>query len=109
MTTAMKSVMKSVMNLAWQFIKFNGMSKSAALKTAWLNVKLNKAMQKGIVKFHFVKVDGTIREAYGTLASNIVPATSGERKANKTVQVYFDTEKQAWRSFKVANLYSVNF
>lgn len=60
------------------------------------------------MKFYFQKVDGSIREAYGTLASNIIPATSeSNRKKNDTVQVYFDTEKQEWRCYKRANLIRV--
>ena len=63
-------------------------------------------MAVAIVKFYFQKVDGSIREAYGTLNENIMPATSGNdnRRKNDTVQVYFDTEVQEYRCFKKANL-----
>lgn len=57
-----------------------------------------------VVKFYFTKVDGSKREAYGTLSSEVIPPVGGERKNNDTCQVYFDTEKQAWRCFKKANL-----
>lgn len=59
---------------------------------------------------YFRKVDGTIREAYGTLAERLTPATAGTstRRPNDTVQTYFDTEKQEWRCFKKANLYALN-
>lgn len=77
---------------------------SEALKEAWANIKLVNAMHKGIVKFYFTKVDGSKREAYGTLSSEVIPPVGGERKNNDTCQVYFDTEKQAWRCFKKANL-----
>lgn len=92
------------MKLAWQFVKRNGFTLSEALKEAWANIKLVNAMHKGIVKFYFTKVDGSKREAYGTLSSEVVPVVGGERKNNDTCQVYFDTEKQAWRCFKKANL-----
>ena len=60
------------------------------------------------MKFYFQKVDGSVREAYGTLRENLVPATAGsERKRNDTVQVFFDTEKNEWRCFKKANLLSI--
>lgn len=99
---------REVMNLAWQFIKKNGMSLSAALKMAWQNIKLRAAMQQRICKFYFQKVDGSIREAYGTLKESLVPATLGsDRKRNETVQTFFDTEKGEWRCFKKANLVSV--
>lgn len=95
------------MNLAWQFIKRNGYSRSEALKCAWANIKLRARLAKGIVKFYFVKVDGSLREAYGTLASNLTPSVTSNRKGNDTTQTYYDTEKQAWRCFKKANLYKL--
>lgn len=98
--------MKSVMSLAWQFVKKNGFSMSEALKCAWANIKLKAQMKLRIVKFYFQKVDGSLREAYGSLREDLLPETKGEgnRKSNDTLQVYFDTEKQSFRSFKKANL-----
>jgi hypothetical protein len=102
------SSLKAVMNLAWSFIKKNGFTKSEALKAAWANIKLKARMAAGIVKFAFTKVDGTIREAYGTLAENLVPPTQGTgRRPNDSVQVYWDTEKEAFRCFKKANLIAI--
>jgi len=95
------------MKLAWQFFKQTGFNFAECLKKAWANFKLKKAMQKGIVRFYFQKVDGTIREAWGSLCPSIVPPTSdNERKKNNTVQVYFDTEINAFRCFKKFNLVS---
>ena len=101
-----REFLSEVMRLAWQFVKRNGVSMSEALKVAWRNAKLKIAMKLKIVKFYFQKVDGTIREAYGTLSNRIIPAIAGNdnRKKNETVQIYFDTEKQEWRSFKKLNL-----
>lgn len=100
----MKETLRKIKKLAWQFVKRNGFTLSEALKEAWANIKLVNAMHKGIVKFYFTKVDGSKREAYGTLSSEVIPPVGGERKNNDTCQVYFDTEKQAWRCFKKANL-----
>lgn len=103
-----RSTLHDIMTLAWQFVKRNGFTMSEALKAAWANMKLRTAMNNRIVKFYFQKVDGSIREAYGTLKENLIPATSGDnRKRNDTVQVFFDTEKQEWRCFKKANLISI--
>lgn len=107
MSNNTKNTLRKVMKLAWQFIRKNGFTLSEALKTAWANVKLGVAMAKGIVKFYFQKVDGTRREAYGTTNLNRIPSEyhpKGESKNIPTLQVYFDTEKNAWRSFKKANL-----
>lgn len=104
-----RETLKDIMQTAWQFVKRNGMTLSDALKTAWRNFKLRVAMKSRIVKFYFQKVDGTIREAFGTLAERLIPATSGEdnRRKNDTVQTYFDTEKAEWRCFKKANLINI--
>ena len=97
--------LRQIMKLAWQLIKLNGYSMSEALKKAWANFKLIAKMRKGIVKFYFQKVNGEIREAYGTLKAELLPQTSSSnRKSNSTVQVYFDTERQEYRCFKKANL-----
>ena len=94
--------------LAWQFVKKNGLSMAEALRIAWRNLKVKTMMQTRIVKFYYQKVDGSIREAYGTLKESLIPATTGsERKKNDTVQTYYDTEKSEWRCFKKANLISI--
>ena len=99
------NVLSNIMKLAWQFVKRNGFNMSLALKVSWLNYKVKTAMKKGIVKFYFQKIDGSIREAYGTLKEDLLPATQGTgRNASPSVQTYFDTEKGEWRCFKVANL-----
>lgn len=104
-----RNVLHDIMSLAWQFVKRNGFTMSEALKVAWANMKLKAAMKQRIVKFYFQKVDGSIREAYGTLKDNLIPAIAGtdNRKRNDTVQVFYDTEKQEWRCFKKANLISI--
>ena len=100
-----REFLHEVMTMAWQFVKRNGLSMSEAMKRAWANMKLKVALKQRIVKFYFQKVDGSLREAYGTLKEHLIPATSGDnRKRNDTVQVYFDTEKQEYRCFKKANL-----
>ena len=103
-------MLSEVFRLAWQFIRKNGYSLSEALKVAWRNIKVRTRMREGIVKFYFVKIDGTVREAYGTLCERLIPVHSdGQgRKKNDTVQVYWDTEREAFRSFKKANLVEIS-
>ena len=98
--------LSNIMTEAHRFIKIAGLSLSEALKRAWANFKLKVAMTSKIVKFYFKKVDGTIREAYGTLAVKLISSVAGNdnRRKNDTVTVYFDTEKQEWRCFKKLNL-----
>lgn len=107
MVNSLKNTLREVMQLAWQFVKKNGYSLSEALKVAWLNIKLKAQMKKRICKFYFQKVDGSLREAFGTLNEHVIPQTQGARKMNDTCQVYFDTERESWRCFKKANLIKV--
>lgn len=106
MSNERKTTLSSVMQLAWQFIKRNGFSLSEALTMAWRNIKLRAEMSSRIVRFYFRKVDGSTREAYGTLCERLTPATASTsaRRTNDTIQTYYDTERQEWRSFKKANL-----
>ena len=108
MSNERKSTLANIMRMAWMFVKRNGFTMAEALKVAWLNAKVTKAMRTGIVQFFFMKVDGTLRQAFGTLDPHRLPETQGKgRKANETVQVYFDTDKQEYRSFKKCNLYKM--
>lgn len=109
MSTNFKNQMKKVMSLAWSFVKRNGFSMSETLKVAWANMKLKLQMKSKIVKFYFQKVDGSVREAYGTLNEKLMPAIAGtdNRKKNDTVQTYYDTERQEFRCFKKANLLKI--
>lgn len=66
--------------------------------------EFNEMLHKGIVDFEFIKKDGTIRKAKGTLLPQYLPAksNSGEgssRKPSDNVMVYFDLEKNSFRSF----------
>jgi hypothetical protein len=79
--------LSNIMNAAWRFFRITGQPFASCLKKAWANFKLLKALHKGIVKFYFQKVDGTIREAWGTLKNDLIPQVQGtdDRKRNDTV------------------------
>ena len=104
-TTMKRENLSMIMTEAHRFIKIAGINLSEALKRAWANFKLAVRMRAKIVKF-YRKVDGSIREAYGTLSSRLIPAIAGtdNRKKNETVFPYWDTERQEWRCFKKLNL-----
>ena len=102
------SDLRDIMRIAWQLVRKNGFTMSEALKTAWLNFKLKMKMRYGIVKFYYQKISGEIREAYGTLRADLMPQTKGaDRKSNPTVQVYYDSECEGYRCFKIANLVKI--
>jgi hypothetical protein len=72
--------------------------------------KLQDSLKKGRVRFSFRKVDGSVREAYGTLHPSLLPPPSeisGSRPPQPQVQVYFDIDAASFRSFKKENLLSI--
>jgi len=61
----------------------------------------------------FTKADGTERTLIGTTSPKLIPEEalsdpSGDRPHNDDIQVVFDLEKMAWRSFRWDRLVSVD-
>lgn len=106
MATNYRNQLSDLMKQAWTLVKIYGFSMAEAMKKAWLLLKLKKALNNGIVKFYYEKLNGEIRSAWGTLKSDLIPETAGtnNRKKNDSVMVYYDQEKQSIRCFKKANL-----
>lgn len=99
--------LSQIMKQAHRFFKITGQSFAECLKKAWSNAKLVLRMKMQITHFYFKKVSGEIREAWGTLQEDLLPATvGGNKKRNEDCQVYFDTEKREYRRFKKLNLIS---
>lgn len=94
--------MSELMKNAWFLVRNYSMSLAEAMKQAWRIFKLKSAMHKGIVKFQFRKLDGTIRDAIGTLTDEVTATLVGGQYFNPSPKVvpYYDCEKQAWRSFR---------
>ena len=70
-------------------------------------------LNKGIVRFTYRKVDGTIREAVGTRSLEMARTALGIYIPNPTSgrnnpTAYYDLEKEDWRSFKAENVISIN-
>lgn len=108
MSKERKNQLCEIMTLAWSFVRKNGYTMSEAMKCAWANIKLRAQLSKRIVEFYFRKVDGTLRQAFGTLMGERVPQTKGTKRTADSCQVYFDTEKGEWRCFKKCNLVRIN-
>ena len=102
----MREFLSSLMKEAHRMMKVAGITLSEALKRSWALAKLVQKMKKGVVKFYFQKIDGTIREAWGTLDSTRIEndLKHDTRAKNNSVQTYWDTEKQSWRCFKKLNI-----
>lgn len=102
-----RNQLSKIMRTAWFLVKRNGFTMSEGLKQAWLIIKTKMRMAKGIIEFRYRKVDGSIRQAFGTLKSSLLPPTKSgyeEKQYISTTQCYFDTEAQGWRSFRIVNL-----
>ena len=109
LSTGLNVELSTIMRTAWAVRKSENISMSCALKLAWKSFKLKLRMKTEVVKFAFKKIDGTVREAVGTLVSSMLPQRGDnqptkERAKNYGVQVYYDLDRDCFRSFKVANL-----
>lgn len=74
-----------------------------ALKQAWRVIRLYAQMLIGNVKFQYRKVDGSIRDAVGTLSVAYESKGTGKVTPIDSI-VYYDCEALGMRSFKIANL-----
>ena len=77
----------------------------ATFKTTSVD-ELKSMLHEGIVEFEFIKKDGSVRSAKGTLLSEYLPASNGNstaHKKNDNVQVYYDLDKKSFRSFLKAS------
>lgn len=96
-----------VMKYAWQLLRATGQAWRICMLKAWQLYRLAKAMREGVVSFSYLKADGSVRKASGTLKNVPAGATLGGKKITKQsykTLAYFDIEKQGFRCFKVENL-----
>lgn len=84
-------------------------TQSQALKYAWWFEGFRTRLSEGKYRFSYVKLDGHIREAVGTLDMSLIPAehhpkglTDSETKSYNAF-AYYDLEKGEWRSFRLDN------
>ena len=81
----------------------NSDSITAISKAAELETMKKRMMRGEVVRFAYMKLDGTIREAVGTLQQQAVKANTvgtGTPKRFYGMFAYLDLEKMAWRGFK---------
>lgn len=68
--------------------------------------RLRELMGEEVILFRFIKNDGTVRDAYGTLSAKVIedysPSAPSEKKKTHGPGVipFFDIEKLAWRCFR---------
>ena len=71
---------------------------------------LKAKLQSGVAHFIYIKKDGSLREAWGTTASNLMKATQNGRGLSgdqvNTVK-YYDVMVGGYRSLRIENLVQV--
>ena len=73
---------------------------------------LRNALKKGVVRFTYIKKDGSVRQAEGTrnitIAEGRVGCTIPAPKSGRNNEnAYYDLEKFAWRSFIPSKVVSI--
>ena len=102
-----------VMHYAHILYKTGEYSWSDALKIAWTIHYLRHYLNRGIVRFTYVKRNGELREARGTRCPELIPPSrtpsgvqqreveQGLRQPDYSSIAYFDLDKEAWRAFDI--------
>lgn len=100
---------ESVINDAHRINQITGRPMSECEQQAQQIAKCVAEMKNRIVEFYFVKKDGTVRQAFGTLQDEIILPLikdSSNREERPDVVTYFDTVAQQFRSFRKENFKS---
>lgn len=66
-------------------------------------------LKAGVVEVTFLKVNGEVRIMQATLAEYLLPEVTGTstRQKDPNIQVVYDLEAEAWRSFKIDSVIEV--
>ena len=97
-------------NLAYRLMDDHMLTRSEALKLAYLNRTLLEMLGQGEVRFLYRKGDGTLRVAKGTLRADLIPLKPNQKAMPKkyddiqTAFVYYDTVTGGFRSFRACSL-----
>lgn len=99
-----------VMKYAWQIWRAARSPWRLCMLKAWQVYKLTRKMRTGIVSFSYLKADGSLRHAHGTLVNIPDGATLRGKRITKPAYrtvAYFDTDRGAFRCFRIENLAGV--
>ena len=109
----MKPIVISESNIVKDAVRFNQKSDMATslTKSQELEVLRKRMMRGEVVRFCYLKADGvTLRIAVGTLQEDSVEANINGRGLPKRLYgqfAYLDTQRLAWRSFKIQNFVGI--
>lgn len=98
------AIRANVIAIRTQARQVDGISKALLIE------QLKSKLHKGMVKFAYLKRDGSIRIAFGTTKSDFINDKVcgwGESRENYATTAYFDLERCEWRSFRWENLVAI--
>lgn len=90
-------------------LKGQKITSSQALKYAWWFEAFRAKLASGVYRFSYFKIDGSIREAVGTLNFDLIPeehhpkslsAARSDSSENSSF-CYYDIDARGWRSFRI--------
>lgn len=87
-----------------------GYDLNQSLQTSALIEALQFKLVNGTAHFIYRKVNGELREAFGTLLERVADRNINGRGYPRKLdglQAYFDIEEQEWRSFRYENLITI--
>jgi hypothetical protein len=87
-----------------------GYDLNQSLQTSALIEALQFKLVNGTAHFIYHKINGELREAFGTLLERVADRNINGRGYPRKLdglQAYFDIEEQAWRSFRYENLITI--
>jgi len=102
METNIRTTRSFVFRTAWR-VAGSFKSFADALRYAWRVAKLRLRMLAGAAGFAYRKVDGTVREAFGTLCGPFA-AAKGSGRASAGTLAYYDIDAGGWRSCRLENV-----
>lgn len=102
-------MLQSVVNDARRINQITGRAMAECENQAMQIAECVKAMKSRIVEFYFVKKDGSVRQAFGTLQDEVILPLikdTSNREPNPELVTYYDTVKRQFRSFRKENFKS---
>jgi hypothetical protein len=109
----MKAIVISENNIVKDAVRFNQKSDIATslTKSQELEVMRQRMLRGEVVRFCYLQADNiTLRVAVGTLQEDSVEANINGRGLPKRLYgqfAYLDTQRLAWRSFKIQNFIGI--
>lgn len=109
----MKELVISENNIVKDAARINQRSdmQTSMSKAVELEILRKRMMRGEVVRFMYLKADGvTVRMAFGTLQEDSVAANvkgTGVNRSQFGQFCYLDTQKLAWRSFRISNFIGI--